>query len=115
MSRPAHDARQLVDVRIVQLARLHWALRSQATRVESAMRWFSTAAASPSVHVATPARVPVSAAERPALPAEDAPAAHGATRRLHIVVSESRELRMEVEDRMDTPAPAIGRSHRLAS
>ena len=78
------------------------------------MRWFSTTEASASVPAATPAGVPASTA-RPVLPADDAPEAHRATRRLHIVVSESRELRMEVEDRMGPPAPAIGRPHRLAS
>ena len=109
----ADEARQLVDQRIVQLARLHWALRSQATRVESAMRWFATTEAPPPVP--SPARVPASTPEMLVLPAQDARAAHGTTRRLHVVVSESREVRMEVEDRMDAPAPAIGRPHRLAS
>jgi hypothetical protein len=115
MARPAEEARQLVDQRIVQLARLHWALRSQATRVESAMRWFAATEAAPSVPVAPPARVPASTPEKLLLPAEDPPAAHGRTRRLHIVLSESREVRVEVEDRMHAPAPTIGRPYRLAS
>jgi hypothetical protein len=114
MARPADEARQLVDQRIVQLAKLHWALRSQATRVESAMRWFAATEAPPPVPVAA-ARVPASTPEELVLPAEDPPAAHVTTRRLHIVVSESREVRMEVEDRMHAPAPTIGRPYRLAS
>jgi hypothetical protein len=115
MARLADEARQLVDQRIVQLARLHWALRSQATRVESAMRWFAATDAPPPVPAAASAHVPASTPEKLMLPAQGARAAHATIRRLHVVVSESREVRMEVEDRMDAPAPAIGRSHRLAS
>lgn len=76
------------------------------------MRWFSAAEAPP---VAAPARVPASTPEKLVLPAEDPPAAHGTIRRLHVVVSESREVRVEVEDRMHAPAPEIGRPYRLAS
>jgi hypothetical protein len=115
MAHPADEARQLVDQRIVQLARLHWTLRSQATRVESAMSWFSTTETPAAVPVAMPPRAPALTPQRLALPAEDPPAAHGTTRRLHIVVSESREVGLEVEDRMDVPASAIGRPRRLAS
>jgi hypothetical protein len=114
MARPADEARQLVDQRIVQLARLHWALRSQATRVDSAMRWFSAAEATLGP-VAAPARPPASTPEQLVLPAEDPPAELGTIRRLHVVVSESREVRVEVEDRMQAPAPEIGRPYRLAS
>jgi hypothetical protein len=113
MAGPADEARQLVDQRIVQLASLHWALRSQSTRVESAMRWFAATEAPPPVPA--PARVPAPTTENLVLAAEDLPAAYGTIRRLHIVVSESREVRMEVEDRMDVPAPAIARPYRLAS
>jgi hypothetical protein len=115
MARPADEARQLVDQRIVQLARLHWALRSQAARVESAMRWFAATEAAPPEPVAAPARAAASTPEKLVLPAEDPPTMHGTIRRLHVVVSESRELRVEVEDRMHAPAPEIGRPHRLAS
>jgi hypothetical protein len=114
MAHPADEARELVDQRIVQLARLHWALRSQATRVESAMRSFSAAEAPP-MTVPAPARAPASIAEALVLPAEDPASMQGTIRRLYVVVSESREVRVEVEDRMHAPAPEIGRPHRLAS
>jgi hypothetical protein len=79
------------------------------------MRWFTATEAPPPVPVASPARVPASTPAKLVQPAEAPPAAHGATRRLHVVVSESREVRMEVEDTMHAPAPAFGRPYRLAS
>ena len=132
MAGPADDARQLVDQRTVQLARLHWALESQATRVEVAMRWLDAveaairverrqgAPAAPAIETAGARPGPPGAREQVLLP-PDVPAAEGpsagdfAARRLRVIVSESREMSLEIEDKIPAPAPEQGTRYRLAS
>ena len=125
MAGPADEARQLVDQRTVQLAKLHWALRSHSTRVEVAMRWLDAiepplrAPGAPEP-VAAAEVVPAGAEHLPAhpqvvLPAEDPAAGDAAGRRLRVIVSESREVSLEVEDTIPAPAPEIEPRQRLAS
>jgi hypothetical protein len=130
MAGPADEARQLVDQRAVQLAKLHWALESQATRVEVALRWLDAveaptqerlpaAAPAPAIEPAGPPRPPA-AHESVVLPPEvlaaDGPStAESAARRLRVIVSESREVSLEVEDKIPAPAPEPGTRYRLAS
>ncbi len=120
MAGPADEARQLVDQRTVQLAKLHWALQSHATRVEVVKRWLD-------------AFEPSRTRERDPLPAHPAgasaaPHAHrqvvlapedGATietrRRLRVIHSEQREVSIEVDDRVPAAAPEIEPRYRRAS
>ena len=132
MAGPADEARQLVDQRTVQLAKLHWALESQATRVEVAMRWLDAveapirverlpaAAAAPAIEPADPASRPADAHGQVVLPpevlaADGTSTAESAARRLRVIVSESREVSLEVEDKIPAPAPEPGTRYRLAS
>ena len=133
MAGPADEARQLVDQRTVQLAKLQWALQSQATRVEVAMRWLDAVEVpivarradqvqpdQPAEQIVLPAggeqaAVPALGHEQVVLPPEGPPAADTARRRLRVIVSESREVSLEVEDKIPAPAPEIGTRYRLAS
>jgi hypothetical protein len=127
MAGPADEARQLVDQRTVQLAKLHWALQSHSTRVEVAMRWLDAIEAPPRASRASPAgdaeleravaNAPEPAAARPqvVLPPDDPAASDTGPRRLRVIVSESRQVSLEVEDTIPAPAPEIEPRHRLAS
>jgi hypothetical protein len=108
VSGSADQARQLVDDRTVMLARLHWALRSQSSRVARAVRWLEAAEAPPS---RSPSPVRHEAVVLPA----DVAGADPTARRLRVVVSESREVSLEIEDKIPAPAPETGNRHRLAS
>jgi hypothetical protein len=116
MAGPADEARQLVDQRTVQLAKLHWALQSHATRVEVVMR--SLDAPEPQR-----ARVPDPLPARPPGP-PPAPRAHRQVvlapedrtpmetrRRLRVVSSELREVIVEVDDRVSAVAPEFERRY----
>jgi hypothetical protein len=132
MAGPADQARQLAEQRIVQLAKLHWALRSHATRVEVAMRWLGAVEvpshAEPgsqrgAVHPGSapdPARIPAQGTaaaihEQFVLPAVGPASPDSPMRRLRVVVSESREVSLEVEDKIPAPTPETGTRYRLAS
>jgi hypothetical protein len=121
MAGPAEEARQLVDQRTVQLAKLHWALQSHSTRVEVAMRWLDAvevpirAAAAPVPASREPVAAPAAGHEQVVLAPEDPHAPDSASRRLRVIVSESREVSLEVEDKIPAPAPELGTRYRLAS
>jgi hypothetical protein len=107
----ADEARQLVDQRTVQLAKLHWAFQSHATRVEVVMRWLD--ALEPRTRERDPLpRYPPGASPAPhahpqvVLAPEDR-ATMETRRRLRVIVSEQREVSVEVDDRVSAAAPEI--------
>jgi hypothetical protein len=104
----ADEARQLVDDRTVMLARLHWALRSQSTRVARAARWLAAVDSPPSRPPSQPLH------EAVVLPA-DVTDSRAPARSLRVVVSQSREVSLEIEDKIPAPAPETGNRYRLAS
>ena len=118
MAGPADEARQLVDQRTVQLAKLHWAFQSHATRVEVVMRWLDALERS---RTREPGPLPPHPPWAPAAPhSHRAPHAHRQVvlapedrttiqtgRRLRVIVSEQREVSVEVDDRVSPAAPEI--------
>jgi len=120
MAGPAEEARQLVDQRTVELAKLHWALQSHSTRVEVVMRWLDAvevpirARVAPAPASPEPVAAPATGHDQVVLPPEE-PRSPDASRRLRVIVSESREVSLEVEDKIPAPAPELGTRYRLAS
>jgi hypothetical protein len=121
MADPAHDASRLAEERVAQLARLRWALRSQAARAGTARSWVNVAATpSPPARLGLPFRrppAPAPASPRAELvaPPMQPPAVAEGERRLRVVVSEERRVSLELESRIRAPAPEIVPRHRLAS
>ena len=122
-----------MDSGAARLARLRWALRSQAARADAARRRLDGVEA-PHAHEASPpparrisagvtpapAQVVPSPAPRAVapLPSAVAPvprAVAAQERRLRVVVSEQRQVSVELESRIGAPAPGIDPRNRLAS
>jgi hypothetical protein len=119
MAGSADDARRLVDGRTTQLARLHWELRSQAARIQHALRWLDAVEAPrPHAHVPSPRRpaaplVPCAPAE--VLPPSGDGRTEPAATALRMIVSEQRQVSLEVVSRIPAAAPETEPRHRLAS
>jgi hypothetical protein len=112
MAGPADEARQLVDQRTVQLAKLHWALQSHATRVEVVMRSLDApepphARVPDPLPVHPPAASPAPRAHRQVVLAPEDRTPMETRRRLRVVHSELREVSVEVDDRVSAAAPEI--------
>jgi hypothetical protein len=120
----AQQARQVVDQRTVELARLRWMLDDQARRVERRLGWLAANApgADPAPAPRAPGRPqraapvprtqPVAAPVPPEVAAAPPPAGG---RTLRVTVSESREVSLTVEDKIPAPTPVIEHPRRLAS
>jgi hypothetical protein len=117
MADPAYEARWLVNRSTARLAQLRRDLRSQEARVGVARAWLDAAEA-PHVHERPPLRqiapsVPSGRGE--VVPPAKDPAIPRAERQLRVVVSEQRQVSLELESRIGTPAPEFERRDRLAS